>query len=298
MMGPAMDEQQIASFNETAKVARDLMREKRYVEAEPVLRQLAQMQPTNEAILDGLVWVLNLHGKLDEAIEFYRNALAHGAYPLDADFDRVYEHAMIATRSAPTPLKRRARFHSLLEKLSMVAGLEGSIAECGCFMGLSSYLMCGKLRQLDPNFRGQNYHIFDSFQGLGIPTPEDDAPPDDPHAGTIDRLCRPGAFAASLDLVKRNLAEFPAIEYHPGWIPLTFHGLREMSYRFVHLDVDLYDPTLSALEYFYPRLVRGGTIVCDDYSWPGARLAIDEYCQEHRIDRAVTQFGQAVIVST
>jgi tetratricopeptide (TPR) repeat protein len=289
-------EQRFTSFEEGIAAARDLLEVERFVEAEPVLRQLAQIEPAHEGVLDNLGWVLDLHGKLDDALAYYRNAVAHGAYPIDGDFDRIYEQAMIATRSCPTPLRRRARFHSLLEKLSTVLALDGGIVECGCFRGLSSHLMCGRLRLRDPAFRGGNYHIFDSFQGLGLPTPEDDAPAGDPQAEQVAKACKPGAFAAPLEDVRRHLAEFPEIEYHPGWIPLTFHRLPESGYRFIHLDVDLYDPTLSALEYFHPRLVRGGTIVCDDYGWPGARRAILEYCNEARVGYTVTDVGQAVIV--
>src|SRR5688572_31529904 len=42
-------------------------------------------------------------------------------------------------------------------------------------------------------------------------------------------------------------------------------------------DVDVYQPTRDSLEYFYPRLVTGGILVCDDYGWPGARKAVDDF---------------------
>ena len=48
--------------------------------------------------------------------------------------------------------------------------------------------------------------------------------------------------------------------------------LAETRYRFVHIDVDIYEPTYACLEYFHPRMVEGGLIVIDDYgfpSWPG-----------------------------
>ena len=100
---------------------------------------------------------------------------------------------------------------------------------------------------------------------------------------------------APLVAVKENLKEFAGITYHPGWIPASFTGLPVSSYRFVHVDVDLYDPTLDTLAYFYPRLAPGGLIVSDDYSWPGARTAINEYCSEQGIKLQLSNFGQAVI---
>ena len=51
-------------------------------------------------------------------------------------------------------------------------------------------------------------------------------------------------------------------------------------YSFVHIDVDLYQPTLDSHEYFFERLHKGGIIVCDDYGYsqfPGASLAVDKF---------------------
>jgi O-methyltransferase len=77
--------------------------------------------------------------------------------------------------------------------------------------------------------------------------------------------------------VKEALGAFPRIEFFPGWIPGAFPDEPGARYRFVHLDVDVYQPTRDSLDYFYPRLVPGGMIVCDDYGWPGARKAIEEF---------------------
>jgi len=48
----------------------------------------------------------------------------------------------------------------------------------------------------------------------------------------------------------------------------------------VHIDVDLYKPTLSSLEFFFPKIVKGGALICDDYNasaFPGAKGAWDKY---------------------
>ncbi len=108
-------------------------------------------------------------------------------------------------------------------------------------------------------------------------------------------MARPGNFAATLDQVRAALGEFPAIRYYPGWIPTTFSGLTERAYRFVHVDVDLYQPTRDAVEYFYPRLSAGGIIVSDDYNWPGARRALDDLCARQNLELTVSEFKQAYV---
>lgn len=169
------------------------------------------------------------------------------------------------------------------------------MAECGCFRGLSSHLMLNRLKRAEPAFDGRGYHVFDSFEGLSEPGAEDAVPGDDADAEGLRMMCRKGRFAALLETVRKALADFPGVEYHPGWIPRSFAGLAERDYRFVHLDLDLYDPTLAALEYFYPRLARGGLVVCDDYNWPGERKAIVGFCARRGIALRATEHGQAVL---
>ncbi|HKO13749.1 MAG TPA: TylF/MycF/NovP-related O-methyltransferase [Acidobacteriaceae bacterium] len=66
---------------------------------------------------------------------------------------------------------------------------------------------------------------------------------------------------------------------HPGRFPDSIPPeLSSRSFAFVHLDADLYAPIRSGLEFFYPRLSRGGVLVIHDYNaWEGARQAVDEF---------------------
>jgi hypothetical protein len=56
--------------------------------------------------------------------------------------------------------------------------------------------------------------------------------------------------------------------------------VKDKRFSFVHVDVDLYQPTLDSMEFFCPRLNNGGILLCDDYVsslCPGAIRAIDEF---------------------
>jgi O-methyltransferase len=60
----------------------------------------------------------------------------------------------------------------------------------------------------------------------------------------------------------------------------------EKQFFFVHLDVDLYSSYSTCLPYFYDRLAVGGIIGFDEYNdlkWYGAKIAIDEFCEERDI---------------
>ncbi|MCC6532781.1 MAG: class I SAM-dependent methyltransferase [Burkholderiales bacterium] len=229
-------------------------------------------------------------------METYRSFLRHEAPAPDPDFDRIYVAGLLATGTSPTPTRRRARFIHLVELLRRTRDVPGAVVECGCFQGLSSFVMCSYLKQWAPGFDGSGYHVFDSFEGLSEPTLDDDIPETWDNAANLRLMSYAGNFAASLEQVRKNLAAFPRISFHKGWIPLCFAHLPEARYRFVHVDVDLYDPTLDAFNYFYPRLSAKGIIASDDYTWPGARTAIDDFCAERGITFDVTAHGQAVLV--
>jgi O-methyltransferase len=60
------------------------------------------------------------------------------------------------------------------------------------------------------------------------------------------------------------LSEFPFVHLYKGWIPSRFIEVEDRQFSFVHIDVDLYEPILDSLN-FFPKLVKGGVIVFDDY---------------------------------
>ncbi|OGG55280.1 hypothetical protein A3D62_00960 [Candidatus Kaiserbacteria bacterium RIFCSPHIGHO2_02_FULL_49_11] len=212
----------------------------------------------------------------------YYDSVSHGEC-----FDELHERGLRVT-GTPKSLFRRDRFFNLYSALELVKDLEGEIVECGVWKGLSSHLICNRLKEFSPSFDGSGYHVIDSFEGLSAPTERDQLPQE-----------RKGRFAVGVEETKHALNEFPNISYHKGWIPDVFSTLPEQPYRFVHIDVDLADPAEASFEYFYPRLIQGGVIVCDDYgsiSWPGTKGAVDEFCKRQNINALRLSTGQILIL--
>lgn len=84
-----------------------------------------------------------------------------------------------------------------------------------------------------------------------------------------------------------------------GYFPESLEGLED-SFCFVSLDPDLYKPILDGLEYFYPRLVKGGYIFIHDYNnslYPGAKQAVREFCKKYNISFVpiTDSWGTAII---
>ncbi len=166
---------------------------------------------------------------------------------------------------------RRARFFHLIQMLQLTRGVPGYTAEAGVFRGLSSYLICHQLRRELPCFNGETHFMLDSFEGLSRPVSEDGEYP-------VKRHKEKAFTETSLDVATQTLSEFTGVNIHKGWIPEVFSKLPEQKYRFVHVDVDVYEPTLASFRYFYPRMSPGGILLCDDFgpwddnNWPGCTI--------------------------
>ena len=214
----------------------------------------------------------------------------------DDNFISLHKKAIELTESTHNPMHER--LYNTVQFLIHTLSLEGEIVECGCFKGLSSYMFCNYARQILGEFSGENYHIFDSFEGISEPSVNDLITSSEfGKEGEAFKVA--GSYRGSLEDVKKTLGDFPNINYHPGWIPNTFQGLPERRYKFVHLDLDLYEPIRPSIDYFYPRLVPGGVIVVDEYGfprWPGAKRAVDEFCSEHAINPIELTTGNGVLI--
>jgi len=185
--------------------------------------------------------------------------------------DREHKAAWSQFPGAPDDIIKDRKF-VLWSMAEATADLAGDTAECGVFDGGSSFLICLSRQQVR-TWSGE-HHLFDSFDGLSIPEQVD--VPDDERAFRW----RHHDLAVDEAVALRNLNRFGFVRSHRGWIPDRFDEVADRRFSLVHVDVDLYQPTLASLEFFYPRLVPGGVLLCDDYGFtacPGARRAFDEY---------------------
>lgn len=167
--------------------------------------------------------------------------------------------------------------------------LSGCIAECGCFKGLSSYLIASYLDKIKSN-SNLEFHIFDSFEGLSEKQELDN---------TQNKIETKGLMRCSLEDVQKNLSMFSFITYHKGWIPACFNEIADdKKYKFVNIDLDLYQPIKDSLEYFYPKLLDNAYIVIDDYGvkkWAGVEKAVEEFVAKYKCPCIRTTLGTVVL---
>ena len=149
--------------------------------------------------------------------------------------------------------------YHLITLVKATSNVPGAIAEFGVFRGGSSRLIC--------EIKGEReLHLFDSFEGL-------------PELSETDSGSgfRRGQYRSREDEVRAHLSAFPNVFIHKGWFPQTADTVQDKSFSLVHIDVDLYEPTRDALEFFYPRLSPGGILVSHDCYTPGVHMAFEDF---------------------
>lgn len=163
--------------------------------------------------------------------------------------------------------------------------IKGSLAELGVFRGGITRMMA----MLCPT---SIVHAFDTFEGMPpLHTPYD-MPKDSDNfkCGNFNDL--------DFTQIQKDFSACGNIEIHKGIFPETATGIENESFMFCHLDFDLYNSCLEAMEFFYPLLVDGGVIIIDDYDrpeCPGVKKAINEYCSKVNVDVDVLKDFQALV---
>jgi O-methyltransferase len=184
----------------------------------------------------------------------------------------------------PDLSKREGRTELMIQllgtQLSEALQLEGDICEFGIAQGATSALMANEIRDT-----GKNLWLFDSFEGLPMPTDRDVLIDDIFHLGSMEKYH--GTMASGPEQVTARLKAinfpFERVKVVPGFIEKTAQSAKlPPEVCFAYVDFDFYEPIKIALELLDPRLPVGGVVVVDDYGYfsDGAQAAVDEFVDE------------------
>ena len=217
---------------------------------------------------------------LDEDIE--ENLIKHMEKYKIAPIDALKLFPVLARRQW---LKRFLAHNEMFLKTLEVPG---DIAELGVFRGQGLMTWANFLDSYCISDRTKIVYGFDNWKGFVSISREDGA--------DIDELQKfEGGFSpeAYYDELKDAIKIFDSDRFIP-WkdrVKLVEGNIMETVPKFVdenpgvrfsliHFDCDLYEPTKTALEYFWPRLSKGGICLFDEYAikdWPGETKAVDEF---------------------
>lgn len=132
--------------------------------------------------------------------------------------------------------------------------LPGDFVACGVYSGFCDRAI---MEYIDFQQTGKKYVLMDTFQGLD---PRYSSP------GEIEKQKR-----YDHDMYGQVLQTFQGfnVQVVKGPIPDTLPQADVQQVCFLSIDMNAVQPEVAALEFFWPRLVRGGVVVLDDYAFPG-----------------------------
>lgn len=167
-----------------------------------------------------------------------------------------------------------SRSLAIYELVKKVIHLPGHFCELGCYNGTNLVYLAKLLRIFRPQSCAEVIG-FDSFEGLQVFSDEKDPSP-------VTR----GTYVGNVLLLEDVLQLYDlrdCVELVKGDIEKTLPAFleerKDIRFSFIYLDVDLYSPTKVGLELLYPRLIKGGVIVLDEYNmaaWPGETSAVHD----------------------
>lgn len=153
--------------------------------------------------------------------------------------------------------------------------------EVGVYKGGTSYFIALLAERLGLPVR---HFCFDTFEGHAA---------EDINA-EVDTWHIPKAFDdTNFEAVKEYLKRFGNVSVHKGRFQNSTDFISDRKMHFVHLDMDIYEPTLFALQFLRDRMVRGGVILLDDYGFetcPGIEKAVHEFLSANQ-----DYFGMALL---
>ena len=194
-------------------------------------------------------------------------------------FRATLESVRAAVKSALAPVLYRyppfnlepARLAFYLTALLDRAHLDADVAEVGCSAGGTAIV--GRRALAAAGWKGQ-YTCFDTFSGFIDEQYEKDA------VKGLNRAKRHMFSANSMALVRKILLQHGCGDIRLVEGDATKLRSEDLSrYSVVLNDIDLAEPSYEVMKIFWPRLVTGGIMLCDDCVEDGAWLARDGYRQ-------------------
>ncbi|MDR1482903.1 MAG: TylF/MycF family methyltransferase [Synergistaceae bacterium] len=152
-------------------------------------------------------------------------------------------------------------------------GKDYKIAELGVFRGDFA-------ARIQNEFQDEQLYLFDTFDGF----PTEDKALDIQKKFSKDSFEVSDFESTSVQLVLSKMKFPDNCHICKGKFPLSVTDEhKQIKWGLVSLDVDLYQPTLEGLRFFYPSLLPGGFIMVHDYNnleYAGVKKAVEDFENE------------------
>ena len=138
-------------------------------------------------------------------------------------------------------------------------GVEGAAADLGAWYGDISW-------QINAMMPDRKLYLFDTFSGYDRRDTDIEKEKGLSKAQSGDYAPTEYGKEHFRDRLMSRLPHPEKVDIREGWFPETAYDLEDEKYAFVHIDTGLYQPTYSGIQYFFPRMNRGGVILVSGYT--------------------------------
>jgi len=192
------------------------------------------------------------------------------------DFTKSFEYENSFYLSCD--VSRITKFAAHYELYKQIGNLPGAIVECGVFKGVS-LVRFAMFREIFENDTARKIIGFDTFAAF----PDTDYLPD--KAGRNKFMSEAGNESISVTQLQQVLSFKrldQGVELVAGditeTVPAYVEKHPELKISLLNLDTDIYEPAVVILKYLFPKIVKGGILMVDDYGvFPGETSAVDSY---------------------
>jgi hypothetical protein len=189
------------------------------------------------------------------------------------------------------------RVHIALWCASTSAKLNGDFVECGVFVGfISSAIM----KYIDWNRQGKMFFLIDTFEGPDLNQFNKNEIIRGRKEET-ERVRKIGGHNYSYETVKRNFQEWKNLKLIKGLVPDILKECPAEKVAYLHIDMNCAFPEISALRFFWDKMVPGGIVLLDDYAFSGfeeQHNAMNDLAEELSFSIASLPTGQGLIIKT
>jgi hypothetical protein len=199
-------------------------------------------------------------------------------------------HHIARERGSQDDLHIEWRVHVILWAATQAARLPGDFVECGVNTGMYSLAIC---EYLDFNRLDKSFWLFDTFSGI----PEDQISERERELGRLEENA--AWFSECLEIARANFAPYPRARLVRGKVPDALASAPIERVAYLSLDMNVAEPELAALEFFWEKLVPGAPVVLDDYGWLGFRPqkeAMDGFALQHGVEILTLPTGQGLLI--
>lgn len=199
----------------------------------------------------------------------------------ETHFDRCFKNSVntivkndLLSKNTERLNEIKWRAHIVCWAANKVRELEGDFVDCGVWKGILPKTTC---EFIEFSNLPKTYFLVDPW-GLGLNS----------NVYTEDIY----------EEVKSRFAEYPNVKLIRGLVPDALSLIDTQKVAYLAIDMNGSKPERAALEYFYPKIVKGGVIYFDDYGWnyPELRATVDEFLNDKPESLLHFPNGTAILV--